>query len=288
MTPPIAPVAPAPPPGTTLPPIIPPRLVASATDTSLTPSNPFPDVVNLPATSVSRYGQDITFGLGRPAPQGHDVGATPAILDPKMRQLLGQFASADTSGMARRLFNTFLLPQRGVTYFDDTALNTAASSHPNILHFMSASLGGPSAPPASGVIRIHQALRTAGWDLRRLVAPTDLGVPAFNAGTSYFASGDFGNGLAVMINGVQYAYVLATHYRHDAAASRYTIRLRYIFYDVFGLDDDDLLEYGSMQDGMMSSTAGVGITAWWQLQHQHGYAPLVTRIIIDREFTVDC
>ena len=26
----------------------------------------------------------------------------------------------------------------------------------------------------------------------------------------------------------------------------------------------------------------VGITAWWQLQHQHGYAPLVTRCIVEK------
>jgi hypothetical protein len=288
VTPPVAPVAPAPSPATTLPPIVPPRLVARATDRYLTPANPFPDAVNLPATVVPRYGQDITFGLRRPAPLGHNVGGTPRDLDPRMRGLLDVFAGDDRSGMARRLFDAFLLPQRGVTYFDDPALNAAAGGHPNIQHFITASLGAPSAPPPGGAVRIHQALRTAGWDLRRLVTPSDLGVPAFNTGTSYFASGDYGNGLAVMINGVQYAYVLATHYRHDAAAGLYTIRLRYIFYDVFGLDDDDLREFGAMEDGLLNSKAGVGITAWWQLQHQHGYAPLVTRITVDREFTAAC
>lgn len=271
-----------------LPPIFPPRLVASASDRYLTPTNPFPDAANLPSTALPRYGQDITFGLRRPAPAGQNVGSTRADLDPKMRRLLGEFAGNDRSGMARRLFDAFLLPQRGVTYFDDPALNPAAAGHPHIQHFVTASLGAGSAPPPGGVVRIHQALRTAGWDVRRIIAPSDLGVPAFNTGMSYFGSGDFGNGLAVMINGVQYAYVLATHYWYDAPAARYTIRLRYIFYDVFGLDDDDLREYGAMQDGMLNSTAGVGITAWWQLQHQHGYAPLVTRIMIDREFTVPC
>jgi hypothetical protein len=33
---------------------------------------------------------------------------------------------------------------------------------------------------------------------------------------------------------------------------------------------------------MTASAAAVGITAWWQLQHQHGYAPLVTRIVIEK------
>ena len=281
------PLPPPPTPATTmLPPIVPPRLVASATDRYLTPRTPFPDAANLPASVIPRYGQDIAFGLGRRAPLGNDVGSTRAVLEPKMRRLLGEFAHRDKTGMARRLFDAFLLPQRGVTYFSDAALDTAAAAHPNIRSFIAAALGGPDAPPPSGTVRIHQALRAAGWDVMRLIAPSDLGVPAFNQGSAYFGGGDFDNGLAVMINGVQYAYVLATHYQHDAASRRYSIRLRYLFYDVFGLDDDDLEEYGALEDGTLHSTAGVGITAWWQLQHQHGYAPLVTRVTVEREFTV--
>jgi hypothetical protein len=41
---------------------------------------------------------------------------------------------------------------------------------------------------------------------------------------SIFAAGDksgIANGLGVMINGVQYVYVVATHYRYDAQAARY-------------------------------------------------------------------
>ena len=74
----------------------------------------------------------------------------------------------------------------------------------------------------------------------------------------------------------------ATHYECDG--SRYGIRLKYFFYDVFGLDDDDLDEFGAESDGFWSSPAKVGILAWWQLQHQHGHAPLVTRIVITKEF----
>jgi hypothetical protein len=29
-----------------------------------------------------------------------------------------------------------------------------------------------------------------------------------------------------------------------------------------------------------------GITAWWQLQHQYGYAPLVTRVVVEQSFEV--
>lgn len=95
---------------------------------------------------------------------------------------------------------------------------------------------------------------------------------------------DFDNGLGVMINGVQYVYVLALNYHYDKGNNKYCITLRFIFYDVFGLDDNDLREYGATSDGLLSRDDTVGITAWWQLQHQHGYAPLVTRIIVDKTY----
>jgi hypothetical protein len=97
-------------------------------------------------------------------------------------------------------------------------------------------------------------------------------------------TGDYANGLGLMINGVQYAYLLATHYRYDSTNKTYGIRLRYIFYDVFGLDDIDLRDKGASSDGVMTPYEMVGITAWWQLQHQHGYAPLITRVIGERTF----
>jgi hypothetical protein len=86
-------------------------------------------------------------------------------------------------------------------------------------------------------------------------------VPAFNQGSPAWHTGDFSNGL------------------------EYSIKLEYVFYDVFGLDDDDLKEYGA-DGGWVESDAAQGITAWWQLQHQHGYAPLITRIAFEREFRV--
>ncbi len=57
-----------------------------------------------------------------------------------------------------------------------------------------------------------------------------------------------------------------------------------MLYDVFGLDDDDLSEYGARSTGLFASDAAVGITAWWQLQHQFNYAPLVTRIVVEKTY----
>lgn len=295
-------------------PVAPPKVVAVATDKYLTPTHSFADP-ELPGKSPM-YGQDITFGTGRtvrtpwgamgPMNATYGVGTTEADLKPKMLKLLKEFAHEDTTGMAKRLFTAFLAKQTEVTYFRDSDLDAAAAAHENIIHFCDAALGasvlwaplhagGPlhplaGKPPAPGKTRIHQALKTKNWDIGQLVAPTDLGVPAFNIGDKYTKAGfgasigDFATGLGVMINGVQHAYAVATHYRYDATQSRYCITLKFIFYDVFGLDDDDLKEYGT--PGATGTDAAEGITAWWQLQHQHRYAPLVTRVVVERTYEV--
>jgi hypothetical protein len=136
-----------------------------------------------------------------------------------MEKLLSVFASADHAGMARRLFAAFLSKKPIVDFSDDTDLNVAASRHANIRFFCDAALSAPNgAHRTTGKTRIHQALKSAGWDISKLLAPTDLGVPAFNIGNVNLSTGDFDNGLGVMVNGIQYAYVMAQGYHYDAKA----------------------------------------------------------------------
>lgn len=270
-------------------PLYPSLLIAIAKDGYLKPTTSFPDKTYLPALSgsdVPMYGQDILFSFARIASENKSVGSTVEELKPKMRKLLEIFASGDTTGMSKRLFDAFLSDtHRFVTYFDDAALNKAAASHPNIQYFCEAVLSAPNSLHKSvGKIRIHQALKNANWDIKKIKRPTGLGVPAFNRGNKTFTTGDFDNGLGLMINGVQYVYVIATHYNYDNVAKKYCITLKFIFYDVFGLDDDDLKEYGASSDAFYNSNASIGITAWWQLQHQFFYAPLVTRIVLEKTY----
>jgi hypothetical protein len=265
-------------------PLLPPKVVAIA-HANLGGTSSFQDPANLPGVAPPAYGQDLTSGLNRAAPGNKSVGTTEAELKPKMQKLLGIFASSDKSGMASRLVAAFLAKQSVPVFFEDRALNAAAASHKHIEFFMSCALSAPNSPHKSvGKIRIHQALKAANWDIKKLVAPADLGVPAFNDGSKLFSTGDFNNGLGLMINGVQHAFALATHYNYDGVAGRYCITLKFVFYDVFGLDDQDLLTFGATSDSMAAPASKVGITAWWQLQHQFGFAPLVTRIIIQKTF----
>ncbi|CAM4143005.1 hypothetical protein [Paracidovorax anthurii] len=267
-------------------PLNPPLVIAIAKDKYLTPKHPFPDSLHIPAMSPPLYGQDITYGCRSSAPRGHNVGNTAQELRPKMLKLLDIFAKGERTGMAKRLFTEFLCEdRRDVSYFDDNHLNTAVNSHSNINYFCSAILSAPNSPhKSSDHHRIHQSLMDAGWDIKKVRMPVNIGVPALNIGSTLFSTRDYHNGLGLMINGIQYVYVIATHYAYDSEKKEYALTLKFVFYDVFGLDDDDLNEYGSLSDGFLSSPAGVGITAWWQLQHQLAYPPLVTRVVLNRTY----
>ncbi len=273
-------------------PVAPPKIVAIAKQPGLNPTYKFADP-ELPGRPP-QYGEDFTFGKNGVAPNGEDVGSTEAELKPKMRHLLDYFAEDDQSGMASRLFSKFLAKQNQVTYFTDKDLDKAAAAHENFEYFSLAALGVPypfGITPAAGKTRIHQALKAANWDINKLVAPTDLGAPAFNLGNKAphytgDATGDWANGLGVMIDAIQYVYVVATHYHYDATTNFYCIRLKFLGYDVFGLDNNDIDKYGAKKDNSWTKFGemAVGITAWWQLQHQHAYAPLVTRFIVEKTF----
>src|SRR5262249_816384 len=122
-------------------------------------------------------------------------------------RLLKVFDDDDDTDMARRLFDQFLAKQQQVIDWDDVDLTIAADAHPNIKTFCSRALGAPppyGTPPDPGKTRIHQALKAANWDVTKLVAPTDLGPPAFNLGDQFTIpwvdpTGDFANGLGLMI-----------------------------------------------------------------------------------------
>jgi hypothetical protein len=209
-----------------------------------------------------------------------------------MRHLLDYFAINDKSGMANRLFRKFLTKQIQPTLYTDTDFDKAVADHENFHSFVLRALGAPKPfgqPPPAGTTRIHQALKAAKWDIRNLIAPSDLGAPAFNLGDKYDvwendATGDWANGLGVMVDAVQYVYVIATHYYFDQSSNYYYINLKFMGYDVFGLDNADVDKYGSQEDDctFRKCDMGVGITAWWQLQHQYNYAPLVTRFVVER------
>lgn len=259
-------------------------LIAQATDQYLTQSIPF-EVPDFGLTNNRLlFGQDITHGTHGAQRRKNSVADNEQELRTKMRRLVSIFGTDDDTGMVERLFDRFLERNRLVEIFEDEDMNEAMGKHANFIAFSDRVLAAPGTPGANpNKIRIHQALKRASWDIAEVPFIDDLGILAFNLGSSWRRTGDFAEGLAVMINGVQYVLVYCEWYAYNAWAGTYDIQLRFVLYDVFGLDDDDMDEYGAESDWNMFSAAH-GITAWWQLQHCYNYAPLVTRGVVTRTF----
>jgi LysM repeat protein len=235
-------------------------------------------------------GQDATHETGSPVPDNQvEVASDEASLKAAMNDLLVVFARDDTNGKAKKIFDSFQSKKSDVTIFMDAGLNQSIAASSNFQAFSSRTLAAPGTEGASpDKTRIHQGLKKVGWDINKVTRIEDLGVPAFNSGTKTFDpilnSEDWSNGLAVMINGVQYVFVYVTKYHYDSCPKQYRIELRFVLYDVFGLDDPDVKSYGVTN--LFNNMASRGITAWWQLQHQHDYAPLLLRAVVTRHWTV--
>jgi hypothetical protein len=306
-----------------------PKRVAMARDTAMTP------ILSLPVDDdVLALGQDATYGTGRPAPGGWSLGEDEATLRSRMLRLLDLFAARDPDGKARRLMEAFLSKKSDVEVFTDPDLDRAVEAHDHLAAFARGTLkapvarmkkhetvtdaaldaevsfyeakrlyGAPADDEAASKIRLHQVLAKADWDIDAIRPVTDLAILAFNKGSKLASTGDFDNGLGLMINGEQYAFVYAEDYEYVSCKARYDISLKFVLYDVFGLDDVDLVRFGAAnswstaaQPGQVNwwepytpalRTAGQqGITAWWQLQHQFGYAPLLTKAVARKAFAV--
>ncbi|MEP7126037.1 MAG: LysM domain-containing protein [Byssovorax sp.] len=229
-------------------------------------------------------GQDATFEKGTAVPGGlPEVGTTAPVLTTQMDSLLGVFAGNDSAGNARKMFTTFQKPNAALTEYRDPKLDAQVEADENFKAFADRTLNGPRITASR---RIHQALRAASWDINKVKRMDDLGILAFNSGAAK------SNGLFVMIDGVQFAFVHVTKYHYDSCKAQYTIELEFHLYDVFGLDDEDVKTYGKGSPqglkGLAPSvrTATTGISSWWQLQHQHAYAPMVTKMVVKYQRTV--
>lgn len=198
------------------------------------------------------------------------------------------FAEDDDSGMAKRLFVRFLNKNNNVEIFEDKDLNSAIAGNETFIGFAKRALAAPGTKGTNAKkTRIHQALKNANWDIGKVSLLADLGVPAFKKGIPViFQTKDHANGLRVMISGIQHVFIYVEKYQYNGCKQQYYIKLKFVLYDVFGMDDGDLKEYGASKAGMFVPSAYEGFTAWWQLQHQFNYPPLITRAEVFKEFTI--
>jgi hypothetical protein len=231
------------------------------------------------------FGNDITFGVGGKLPFGEEVSSVETDL---RTIILALPRTYDTTTKATNEFNEFLKKNTSPQLYSDPALDTTVASDDNFIAFSDFTVNAPSLghyDPSR--IRLHQALKMNGWNINKVVELVGLGVLAFNAGNPYpiINSGEHANGLTIMIDTVAHTLVFVKDYSYSASRGKYDIELVYELYDAFGLDDDDMAKAGYKSKLVNRLEENRGFTAWWQLQHQFAYAPLVTKVSITRRFT---
>ncbi len=264
-----------------------PKLIARGSE-GLTPpikSISIPGSIGGPLTLD--FGQDTTFGTGGTLVAGDEVGSTESVLKTKMSKLLKDFAWDDPDKIAESEYTVFQSKKSAPEIYTDPNLDKAVPLSENFKDYPSKVLAAPPVVPPAGKVRIHQALEAAGWDINAVTPITDLGVPALNAGDNpgltSRSTKDRATGLFTLINSVTHVLAFVEKYEFDSCKQDYTIQLVLELYDSFGLDDEDIRKFGyvdSVFAGKNYTKDAEAITAWWQLQHQFGYAPLITKVVV--------
>jgi hypothetical protein len=263
-----------------------PRLIAQVHEKVSTVAGTFKTKAADGGTWSLEFGNDITYGTGGKLPFGEQVSSVEADLKKIILVLAKTYDKTGTK--AANEFNEFLKKKSTPPIYSDPALDSTVESDDNFIAFSDFTLNAPGGrhyDPAR--IRLHQALRSNGWDVNKVVELIGLGVLAFNDGNPYpvFNSRDHANGLTIMIDTVAHALIFVSDYSYSSSRGTYDIELVFELYDAFGLDDEDMAKAGYKAKLANRLEENRGFTAWWQLQHQFAYAPLVTKVALTRRFT---
>ncbi len=231
------------------------------------------------------FNKAITYGTGGTLPFGEEVSSVEADLK---KIILVLPKSYDTTPKAANEFNAFLTKNSTPQIYTDPDLDKTIAADANFIGFSDFTLNAPGTvhyDPSR--IRLHQALKIHGWNINAVNELSGLRVLAFNAGVQYpyFNSGDAANGLTVMIDTVGHALIFVKDYSYSSARGKYDVELVFDLFDAFGLGDENMARAGYKSTVVNRLEENRGFTAWWQLQHQFAYAPLVTKASITRRFS---
>jgi len=268
-----------------------PRLIAQVHEKINTVARTFPVKGADGNTWNLDFDEHLTSGTGGKLPFGYEVSKVEADLRQKILILPKTYDATPKSVMALNEFNAFLTKKSAPEIYTDPILDQRVASDDNFVAFSDYTLNAPGTSHyAPGRFRLHQALKTNGWDINIVTQLIGLGVLAFNAGYSFWpmnsiAGGDFTNGLTILIDTVAHALIFVKDYSYSSVRGKYDIELVFELYDGFGLNDANIERAGYCAQLVNRFAENEGFTAWWQLQHQFAYAPLVTKVSVTRSFS---
>jgi hypothetical protein len=87
------------------------------------------------------------------------------------------------------------------------------------------------------------------------------------------------SGLGITIDAINYTCVVLKKFT-ITPQGKYVASIQVQMYDTFGLDDEDVKNFGE-QNIFKKVGAKLGFIAWWVLQHVKGYKHLNTKIFND-------
>ena len=243
-----------------------PRVIGSKSQSYLADSPvkiAFNDPDYLPGIRPA-FGQDLQFSGGSKAREIQDWqwltsdASTEATLRADMQRLRFTFSITDRQEISNSLVEEFFTPRDHVVAFTRESLNDVTKAHPSFITYR-----------ANMINEFGRRFERVGFNLRSFGRIQNIPLPNFRR----FA--DRLRGTFFMVDRLAHTYTLLTDIEFDPNGRSYHCKFRFLFYDVFGLDDNDVRRYG----------LNSGVRAWWLLQHQYGYAPLVTRIVVDTSMT---
>jgi len=274
--------APTPPPKPIVTPFSLPKLIAVADESLDKVEGNFQAQCADGATRALAFGGDITHGTGGKVPFGEKASDKEDELKKKIMVLPKSF---DKTGKAKKEFEEFLKKNSAQTIYTDPDLDKTIAGDENFIAFSDFTLNVPGSKHYNaGRVRIHQVLKTHNWDIRQVNPITGLGTAAFDRGSPVTGSDNYGDGLKIMIDAVAHVLVYVSSYVLYPA-DRYEITLIFELWDCFGLDDEDIQKFGYKAKMQNQFSENEGFTAWWQLQHQFDYSPLMTKATVTRSFT---
>lgn len=141
-------------------------------------------------------------------------------------------------------------------------------------------------------------LKQVNWDLSK-IKENDLvrfDNVAFNTSTNH------DNGLTILIDAVEHIEVYIEEYKL-VTNNKYYLKLKFILYDTFGLDLEDVKKFGKRNSTSgwryvsdwdndtakiyVQNNYGIGFTSWWLLQHKFNHKPYVTKSVLFVEGNFD-
>lgn len=240
-------------------------------------NNRFPALLNPAVKNISLKQNDTVSGasvtgITEPGLETYAT-TTEKVLAERLTNLIMNRVNDDNkdmSAVAQAIVNQFLAKGGGV--YHHPLLDSFVTKDTNFISFDKAFS-----------YKIYKKLKKINNDLTQVV-PNDL-VRFDNFAFNTFANNY--DGLAILIHAIEHIEVFIEEYK-VLSASSVSFKLKYIIYDTFGLDIEDLRRFGKRtgaditlsNDRLVRANGGEAFSAWWLLQNKFGCKSVQTQIII--------